>query len=62
MQADGKQPENVDSENPLVKLIRNALDAIKAGGDPSKQLEDMPQYRLAQQLAAHPSSSVDMTA
>ena len=49
MQRDGGVPDKVDSENPIVKMILSGLNALKALGDPSRQLEDMPQYRQAQQ-------------
>jgi len=55
---DGGEPENLDSTNPVVKMIKGALDALAATDDPSKLLEDMPQYNEAQRLhaAAHGSA------
>ncbi|MGU3361023.1 hypothetical protein ACLBWX_11875 [Methylobacterium sp. M6A4_1b] len=47
---EGKEPEKIDSTNPAVKLIKAALDGLKALNDPSKRIEDMPQYKQAQQL------------
>ncbi|MBY6264172.1 hypothetical protein EI613_19935 [Azospirillum sp. 412522] len=71
---EGQEPENLDSENPIVKLIKGGLDRLKQTGDSSQQLEDTPQYKQAVQLseqlkAANASSSsgtgghkVDITA
>jgi hypothetical protein len=50
MRRDGKEPENLDSTHPIVKMIKGALDALAATGDPSKQVEDMPQYKQAKVL------------
>src|SRR5262249_23599373 len=50
MQRDGQVPDKVDSENPIVKMILSGLNALKALGDPSRQLEDTPEYKQAQQL------------
>ncbi|MBK3400604.1 MULTISPECIES: hypothetical protein [Methylobacterium] len=47
---EGEEPEKIDSTNPAVKLIKAALDSLKALNDPSKRVEDMPQYKQAQQL------------
>lgn len=50
MRRDGKEPEIFDSVNPIVNLIKGALEALAATDDPSKLLEDMPQYKQAEQL------------
>ena len=52
MRRDGREPENLDSTNPIVKMIKGALDALAATGDPSKQVEDMPLYKQARVLHA----------
>jgi hypothetical protein len=52
MRRDGKEPEILDSTNPAVKMIKGALEAVAAADDPSKQLEDMPEYKQAQRLHA----------
>lgn len=52
MRRDGKEPEILDSTNPVVKMVKGALDALAATDDPSKLLEDMPQYKQAEQLHA----------
>ena len=52
MRRDGKEPENLDSTNPIVKMVKGALDALAATGDPSKQVEDMPLYKQAKVLHA----------
>ncbi|GJD38716.1 MULTISPECIES: hypothetical protein [Methylobacterium] len=49
---EGEQPENLDSTNQTVKLIKAALDSLKALNDPSNRLEDMPLYKQAQELFA----------
>ncbi|MGF7174936.1 hypothetical protein [Azospirillum doebereinerae] len=48
---EGKEPENLDSENPIVKLIKGGLDRLRQSGDSSQQLEDTPQYKQAVQLS-----------
>ncbi|MBP2232585.1 hypothetical protein J2847_005916 [Azospirillum agricola] len=48
---EGQEPENLDSENPIVKLIKGGLDRLRQTGDPSQQLEDTPQYKQAVQLS-----------
>ena len=62
----GRMVENVDIDHPLVKLIRSALDAQAALGDPSKSVYDMPQYQQAKQLAGEkkglPANLVDRRA
>jgi hypothetical protein len=64
MRRDGKEPESLDSTNPVVKMVKGALDALAATDDPSKLLEDMPQYKQAEQLHAARESSglVDVSA
>jgi hypothetical protein len=67
MRRDGKEPEVLDSANPAVKMIKGALEALAATDDPSKVLEDMPQYMQAQRLhasreSAGASSFVDVNA
>jgi hypothetical protein len=67
MRRDGKEPEVLDSTNPAVKMIKGALEALAATDDPSKVLEDMPQYMQAQRLhasreSAGASSFVDVNA
>jgi hypothetical protein len=49
---DGEEPEILDSSNPIVKMIKGALEALAATDDPSKVLEDMPQYEQAELLHA----------
>lgn len=48
---EGKEPENVDSESPLAKLIKGGLENLRRTGDPSRQLADTPEYRQAAQLS-----------
>lgn len=48
---EGKEPENLDSENPIVKLIKGGLDRLKQLDNPANQLEDTPQYKQAVQLS-----------
>jgi hypothetical protein len=67
MRRDGKEPENLDSTNPVVKMIKGALDALAATDDPSQLLEDMPQYIEAERLhtarkSAGANSPVDVNA
>ncbi|KTS13216.1 hypothetical protein NS228_26925 [Methylobacterium indicum] len=50
--AAGEEPEKLDSPNPLVKLLKAAVDSLTDLGDPSKQVEDMPLYKQAQALFA----------
>ncbi len=47
----GQEPENVDTDNPVVKLIKGGLDRLKQLGNPANQLEDMPEYKQAMQLS-----------
>lgn len=66
MRRDGKEPENLDSTNPVVKMIKGALEDVAATDDPSNQLEDMPQYKQAERLHAAresdgASSLIDVT-
>ncbi len=61
-QQEGQEPESLDSENPIVKLIKGGLDRLRQTDDSSQQLEDTPQYKQAVQLseqlkAANASSS-----
>lgn len=67
MRRDGKEPEILDGANPIVKMIKGALEAVAAADDPSNQLEDMPEYKQAQRLhaareSAGASSLVDVNA
>ncbi|MCG5238714.1 hypothetical protein ACIU1J_23315 [Azospirillum doebereinerae] len=48
---DGQEPENLDSDNPIVKLIKGGLDRLRQTDDSSQQLEDTPQYKQAVQLS-----------
>ncbi len=48
---EGQEPENLDSENPIVKLIKGGLDRLRQTDDSSQQLEDTPQYKQAVQLS-----------
>ena len=48
---EGKEPDDVDSDSPLVKLIRGGLEDLRRGGNPANQLEDTPEYKQAVQLA-----------
>jgi hypothetical protein len=41
-------PEKLDSSNPVVKMLKGALDALRSLNDSSKKLQDMPQYKQAQ--------------
>lgn len=47
----GQEPENFDIDNPVVKLIKGGIDRLRQLGNPANQLEDMPQYKQAVQLA-----------
>jgi len=62
---DGQTPENFDSSDPVVRLIKGAQDTLAKLDDPSRNLTDLAQYKQAQQLFAQRntrgSSSVDMT-
>lgn len=63
---EGEEPEKLDSTNPTVKMIKAALDSLKALNDPSNRLEDMPLYKQAQELfdgqQGTKSFGVDVTA
>ena len=48
---DGQQAEDVESDSPLVKLIKGGLDNLRQTGDPSRQLKDTPEYQQAVQLS-----------
>ncbi len=48
---EGQEPENLDSDSPLVKLIKGGLDRLRQTDDSSQQLEDTPQYKQAVQLS-----------
>jgi hypothetical protein len=41
-------PEKLDSSNPVVKMLKGAMDALRSLNDASKKLQDMPQYQQAQ--------------
>ncbi|WP_316189758.1 hypothetical protein [Bradyrhizobium sp. SZCCHNS1054] len=48
----GKVPEKTDGkDHPLVKILRSGLERRLALRDPTKRLEDMPEYQQAKQLA-----------
>jgi hypothetical protein len=49
---DGNEPEILDSTNPIVKMIKGALEALATTDDPSNLLEDMPQYKQAERMQA----------
>lgn len=69
---EGQVPENLDSEDPLAKMIKSALDAQKALDDPSIGLEDMAGYKRAVEYfenrnnvdidAQNPNNILDITA
>jgi hypothetical protein len=48
MHQKGEEPENLDSDSPVVKMLKGAMDALKTLNDSSKKLDDMPQYKQAQ--------------
>lgn len=48
---EGQEPENLDSDSPLVKLLKGGIDRLKQMDDPSQQLEDTPEYKRATQLS-----------
>ncbi|MCW2247135.1 hypothetical protein M2352_002726 [Azospirillum fermentarium] len=48
---EGTEPENVESDSPLVKLIKGGLENLRRGGNPANQLEDTPEYKQAVQLS-----------
>ena len=48
---EGTEPETVESDSPLVKLIKGGLDNLRQTGDPSRQLKDTPEYQQAVQLS-----------
>jgi hypothetical protein len=48
MRQKGEEPKNLDSDSPVVKMLKGALDALTSLNDASKKLEDMPQYKQAQ--------------
>jgi hypothetical protein len=52
MRRDGKEPEILDSTNPIVKVIKGALEALATTDDPSNLLEDMPEYKQAERMHA----------
>ncbi len=52
MRRDGEEPEILDSTNPIVKMIKGALEALATTDDPSNLLEDMPQYKQAERMHA----------
>lgn len=56
---EGQTPEKLDSDNPLVKLIKGGLDRLKQMDDPSQKLEDTPQYKQAIQLAERMKAAAD---
>lgn len=48
MRQKGEEPENLDSDSSVVKMLKGAMDALRSLNDASKTLEDMPQYKQAQ--------------
>lgn len=63
----GKVPEKTDGkDHPLVKILRSGLERQLALRDPTKRLEDMPEYQqaknLAEQLRTQLHSVVDRVA
>jgi hypothetical protein len=48
MRQKGEKPENLNSDSPVVKMLKGAMDALRNLNDSSKKLEDMPQYQQAQ--------------
>jgi hypothetical protein len=65
MRQKGEEPENIDSDSPVVKMLKGAMDALRSLNDASKKLEDMPQHKQAQARFASVGNTVhvlDMTA
>jgi hypothetical protein len=66
MRRRGEEPEKLDSGSALVKMIKAAMDNLRDLNDPSKSLEDMPQYKQAETYYAaaggQPPGPVDLTA
>lgn len=48
---EGKEPEKLESDSPLVKLIKAGFDNLRRVGDPSRQMSDTPEYQQAMQLS-----------
>lgn len=48
---EGKAAEDVESDSPLVKLIKGGLDNLRRTDNPANQLQDTPEYKQAVQLA-----------
>ncbi len=44
----GLEPDALDSSDPVARLIKSGMDALNSTNDPSKRLEDMPQYVQAE--------------
>jgi hypothetical protein len=53
MRQKGEEPETLDSDSPVVKMLKGAMDALRSLNDASKKLEDMPQYKQAQTAFAY---------
>ncbi|TWA67171.1 hypothetical protein FBZ82_107144 [Azospirillum brasilense] len=70
MRSSGREPENLDSENPLVAMIKGAMDRLKdtspqavATGGYVKDLKDMPLFRDGvPAVAARTDTPLDITA
>lgn len=58
----GQEPENFDTDNPVVKLIKGSIDRLRQLGNPANQLEDMPQYKQAVQLTEQLKAANDQKA
>jgi hypothetical protein len=65
MHQKGEEPENLDSDSPVVKMLKGAMDALRSLNDASKKLEDMPQYKQAQAAfgaGGNTAQALDVTA
>jgi len=52
MRRDGREPEDVESDNPLVRMILEAMEEWAALRDRTERFEDSPQYQRAIALYA----------
>jgi hypothetical protein len=52
MRRDGREPEDFESDNPLVRMILEAMEDWAAMGAPTQRFEDWPQYQQAIALYA----------
>lgn len=48
---EGQEPDAIESDSPLVKLIKGGFNNLRQTGDPSRQLKDTPEYQQAVQLS-----------